>query len=593
MSGPEGIEGRGAAARLAALLPFLRPYRLRLLFAGAALLCATGTTLSVGLGVKKVVEAGAGAAGADPAGAALFLFGLSLSLAFFTSLRFTLISRIGEEVAADVRKAMHAKISAMEPGFFESAASGDLLTRIGADCDVVQNAVGSSLSMAARNVLSLFGAGLLMAAVDPKLACVMAAAVPAAVLPIRVLGRRVRRLSRAGQDLTGRLAATAEEQFHASATIHAFGRTRLEAERFGGAVDAVVLAARGRILARAATMACGISLGFGAVCLVLWIGGTDVAEGRIGVGGLSSFLFYAVLAATSLGGLSEVLGETQRAAGAAERIAEALALEPAVRAPAEPKAPAEPARGGLSFEDVRYAYPTRLDRPALDGFSLTALPGETTALVGPSGGGKSTVLKLALRFCDPQEGRVLLDGNDLRGMDPEAARSRMAFVPQDPVVFSASVLENILYGREGASKEEAVEAAKAAAALEFIEALPQGWDTPLGERGARLSGGQRQRIAIARAVLRDPVLLLLDEATSALDSESERTVQEALERLSEGRTTIVVAHRLSTVLRADRIVVVEDGRVAAQGTHADLVGQGGLYARLAALQGADGLDSNR
>jgi ATP-binding cassette subfamily B protein len=468
----------------------------------------------------------------------------------------------------------------------ETAAPGDLLSRMTNDVALLQSLVGSAVSMGLRAALTAGGALVLLMLTSLKLALIVLAVLPFVVGPLILLGRRERRLSRAAQDRLADLAARAEEGLNALAAIQAHGQEEAERRRFAAETERAVAAAQRRIRSRALVLLLAILLGFGAITLALAIGAQDVIAGRMSGGQLSAFVFYAVLLASSGAALSELWGEVQRAAAAAERILEVLGREPSLASPAAP-AILPPPRGRIAFEGVRFRYPSRPENPALDGFELRVAPGETVALVGPSGAGKTTVLQLLLRFYDPEAGRVTLEGMDIRQASLAALRARFALVPQEPVIFRASAAENIRYGRPEATDAEVEAAARAAAAHGFIAALPQGYASPLGPRGVLLSGGQRQRIALARALLRDAPILLLDEATSALDAESEQAVQQALARLSAGRTTLVVAHRLATIRRADRIVVMEAGRVAAEGTHERLVAEGGLYARLAALQFRD------
>jgi ATP-binding cassette subfamily B protein len=551
--------------------------------AGLALVAAAGLTLSLGQGLRHLVDEGFSAgSGAALDRTALVLFGLVAALASATCGRFFLMSWLGERVAADLRRRVFEHLLTLSPAYYERARTGDILSRLTADIALLQSLTGSAISQGIRNILTGGGAFAMLLVTSPKLAGIIAVVVPLVVLPMIGFGRRERRLSRTAQERVADLGHTAEEVLNGLRAVQAFTHEPVDRARYARQVEESVGAALRRIGTRALLILVVILLGFGAVTFALWVGGQDVIAGRMTGGELSAFVLYAVILATSGASLSEVWGEVQRAAGAAERLLEVLAERPAVTAPAAPLL-LPPARGRIAFEEVVFRYPTRPDRAALDGFSLAVEPGETVALVGPSGAGKTTVLQLLLRFYDPQSGRIRLDGVDIARLDPAALRGRLGLVPQDPVIFSTTARENIRLGRPDASDAE-IEAAMRAAAAEFLEALPEGLETHLGTRGVTLSGGQRQRVAIARAILRDPSVLLLDEATSALDAESERAVQQALERLARGRTTLVVAHRLATVRQADRIVVLEGGRIVASGTHDALVREGGLYGRLAALQ---------
>ena len=564
---------------------FVKPYRLQVAGATCAVVVAAGTVLGLGFGLRKLVDEGFASGNADLLDEAIWvLFGVVLLMAAASYTRFYLVSWVGERVVADIRRAVFDHVIRLSPAYYEVTRTGEILSRLTTDTSVLQMVVGTSVSIALRNAIMLVGGTVLLAVTSARLTGLVFLVVPLVLVPILVFGRRVRRLSRASQDRIADVGSYVDEALGAIRTVQAFGHEPVDRQRFATRVEAAFTTAVRRIGARALLTAVVIALVFGAVSLILWKGGHDVLAGEISGGELSAFVFYAIVVAGAAGALSEVLGDLQRAAGATERLMELLATEPDIAAPADPKPLPVPARGAARFENVVFKYPSRPDRSVLDGFDLEVRPGEKLAIVGPSGAGKTTVFQLLLRFYDPAEGRITLDGVDLRDADPADLRARIGLVPQEPVIFSSDAWENIRYGKPEASDEEVRNAAQAAAALEFLERLPEGLDTFLGERGVRLSGGQRQRVAIARAILRDPAVLLLDEATSALDAESERAVQQALDRLMAGRTTLVIAHRLATVLKADRIVVIDQGRIVASGTHGELIQAGGLYARLAALQ---------
>jgi ATP-binding cassette subfamily B protein len=567
------------------MLPYVRPYTGRLAAAAAALTLGAATVVGLGKGLELLVDRGFSEDNAALLDQALLvLLGVIVLLAAASFVRFYMVSWIGERVVADLRRDVYSRVIRLHVGFYETNRTAEIISRLTADTTVLQVAVGTSVSIFLRNLLTFLGGTVMLLVTSPKLTGLVALVVPVVLVTIITIGRKVRRLSRAAQDRVADVGAYVDETLHGIRTVQAHAHEPLEERRFFTRVEDAFSTAVDRVRARATMTALVILTVFAAVGVILWVGGHDVLAGRITGGELSAFVFYSVLVAAAVGAMSEIASDLQRAAGAAERLFDLLDTEPEIAAPARPLALPEPARGAIAFDSVTFRYPSRPDESALDRFSLSVVPGRSLALVGPSGAGKTTVFQLLLRFYDPQAGTVRLDGVDIRRADPHAVRARIALVPQDPVIFSGSAFDNIRYGRPDATPDEVRRAARAAHALEFIEAMPEGFDTHLGERGVRLSGGQKQRIALARAILRDPAVLLLDEATSALDAESERMVQMALAEVMRDRTTIVIAHRLATVQNVDRIAVLDRGRLVATGTHGELIRQGGLYARLAALQ---------
>lgn len=578
----------GSVSPLRALAPFLKPYPGMLAGAGLALTATAGLSLTLPIAVRRVIDGFL--VESLPQMDAYFATAMMIAalLAVGTALRFFLVTRLGERVVADIRKAIYGRVISMSPSFYERIMTGEVLSRLTTDTTLVLSVVSSSVSVALRNVLMLIGGLGLLLITSPKLTLTVLVVVPVVVVPILVLGRRLRKLSRLSQDRIADTSAHASETLLAAQTIQAYTHEDASRGLFDGLTEDAFRTAKERIATRSVMTAIVIFLVFASVVGVLWMGARDVRAGIMSPGELVQFVIYAVLVAGAVGSLSEIWGELLRAAGATERMVELIHAVDDIDDPVEPVHLAKPVRGAIDFEDVTFHYPARRDVAALEGVTLNIQPGETVALVGPSGAGKTTVFQILMRFFEPSSGRVSLDGVDLRELMRTELRGQIALVPQEPVIFATSVRENIRFGRPEATDTEVEDAADAAAAQEFITRLPEGYDTYVGERGVMLSGGQKQRIAIARAILRDAPVLLLDEATSALDAESERLVQQAVERLAEGRTTLIIAHRLATVKRADRIVVFQDGRVVAEGTHGALVEQDGLYARLARLQFTDG-----
>ena len=569
---------------LGRLLPYAMRHKGHVAMAGFWLIMSTSASLALTAAARGAIDNGFEDGGTRLNLWFLLLGANALFLGFATAVRYYFVTKTGERVIADLRKGLFERILTLDPAFYAAMRTGEVLSRLTTDIALVETLLTTSVSFALRNFLTLIGGTALLFVVSPKLTGLVLLVVPVLLGPIFLFGRTVRKLTVASQDRFANAVGFAGESVDAIETVQAFGREASAIARFGAAVEAAFGVSLVRMKARALMTAMVIVVMFGGVTLVLWLGAQDVIGGRMTPGALLQFVLLAVFVAGAVGALGESWGDVQKAAGAMERIDELMRSEAAIRPPEAPVVLPEPAVGEVSMSAVQFAYPGRPDLPALKGFSLTVRPGETVALVGPSGAGKSTVFRLLLRFYDPQAGVVSVDGVDVRAADPVAVRGRFAWVSQEAPLFSGSASENIRFGREAADDEAVRGAAEEAQALGFIEALPEGFETPLGERGKSLSGGQRQRMAIARALVRDAPILLLDEATSALDAENERLVQAALDKAMQGRTTIVIAHRLATVLRADRIVVMEDGRVVQEGTHQSLMAQGGLYAHLAELQ---------
>lgn len=573
---------------LAQLWPFLKPYRFMMISALVALVLTACISLILPLAVRRVVDGFQTSSSLLLDGYFSAALAIALLLAIGTGLRYYLVTKLGERVVADIRKAVFERMIHMSPAFFEKIMTGEVLSRITTDTTLILSVIGSSISVALRNVMILFGGMILLLFTSAKLTGLVLLVVPVVIVPIVVLGRRLRKLSRENQDWIASSSGSASEALLSAQTIQAFTAETMQSKLFSDVTEKSYVSAHTRVKTRAMMTVIVITLIFFGVVGVLWVGARDVRTGGMSIGELVQFVIYAIMVAGAAGALSEIWGELQRAAGATERLVDLLGATDPVKDIENPATLAMPVKGEITFEDVQFAYPSRPNASALDGVSFTVNAGETIALVGPSGAGKSTIIQLLQRFYDPQSGRITIDGVPVDTMERAAFRSHIALVPQDPVIFAASAADNIRFGRPDATDAEVIAAAKAAAAHDFLNALPEGYDSYVGERGIMLSGGQKQRVAIARAILRDAPILLLDEATSALDSESEQLVQKAVEDMAKTRTTLIVAHRLATVKNADRIFVFEDGKIVATGTHDALVADGGLYARLARLQFTDG-----
>ena len=574
---------------LRALVPYVMPYKGTLYLAMVALLLASAAQLGLPVAIRFLIDGGMMADDVSTIDRYfLGLFGVAMAFGIFSAFRFYLVTWLGERVVADLRKAVYAHVIRLDPTFFEVTKTGEVLSRLTTDTTLIQSISGTGLSITLRASLNLIGASIMLAVTSPRLMGMILLLVPLVIVPIILVGRRVRSLSKASQDRIADTSGLAGETLNAISTVQAFTLEKLQSDRFADAVKVAFQTAVQRIRVRSLLTGIAILFIFGAITFVLWIGTHSVMRGEMTGGQLGQFLLYAIFVATSAAALSEMWGEVQRAAGAMERLVELLDSKPAIVAPTEPATLPEPSEGRIRLDNISFRYPSRPETLAISDFDLQVESGETLAIVGPSGAGKSTLFQLLLRFYDPESGHIEIDGVDISQAAPEAVRARIGLVPQETVIFGTTAKENIGYGRPGASDAEIAAAAEAAAADVFIEQLPEGFDTFLGERGTRLSGGQRQRIAIARAILKDPPILLLDEATSSLDAESERVVQEALEHLMQDRTTIIIAHRLATVLKANRIVVMDHGRIVDIGTHEQLVQRDSLYARLAELQFGEG-----
>ncbi len=578
------LRPKGKIKSLRPLLRYLKPYKLQVIGAGFALLFASSAVLGMGAGLRYLVDNGLSKGNTDLLNQAFFiLLAVTLLLAIASYARFYLVSWLGERVVADIRADVYRHLVSMDIGYFETTRTGELLSRLTTDTTLLQTVIGGSVSVAVRNSILFFGGFILLMVTSAQLTGYLFFMVPVVVIPIIILGRKVRSLGREAQEKIADISVHAEESLNSIRTIQSFTLEDYENKRFSRHVENAMNAANSRIRMRAFLTALVICLVFGAIATVLWLGGHDVLTGTISSGQLSAFVFYSVVVAGAVGAISEVVADLQRAAGAGERLCELLAVAPNIISP-EDREQIIIDEANIHFDDVTFCYPTRLERPAIENFSLDVAAGKTIALVGPSGAGKTTIFQLLLRFYDPVSGRIRLNGIDIKEIPLMRLRGAIGLVPQDPIIFSSSARENIRLGNIDATDDEITEAAHKASALEFLQKLPQGLDTYLGEKGVQLSGGQRQRIAIARAIIRDPKILLLDEATSALDSENEYHIQQALDQLMQGRTTFVIAHRLSTITKADQIILLNEGRIEAVGTHRELLQKNTLYARLAELQ---------